>query len=89
MFILRRITGEGCECNTCLGESYHYVNSEVNKVEYERVFSNYFHGIEKPPFEVYGFLIYDDGGETIPLHRPSRYYIMTDSGKTFANLTFR
>lgn len=86
MFILRRITGEGNQVNLCLGDHYNLVEehqTEIFKNTLEIFGSGNDDGI------IYAFLVYNMGGDVHPLYRPSTYYIMTESGKTFANLTFR
>ena len=88
MFILRRITGEGHEVNQVLGKEYHYVDGIRNETEFEKALNVYGGTKEENP-SIYAFLTLENGKEMLPLHRPSTYYIMTENGATFANLTFK
>lgn len=97
MFILRRITSEWNEINTCLGEQYQFIPKNTNSYEFYRTYK--VHLTQDPDEEitqefkksvendVYGFLVY--GKEVMPLFANSQYYIMVGDGKTFANLTLR
>lgn len=89
MFVLRRITGEGHQVNECLGQSYHFIDKESNKEDFERTYEIYNGGSPEREECIHAFLTYDEGKEIKPLYRPSKYYIMTENGKTFANLTFK
>ena len=94
MFILRRYTGENHEVNTVLGNSYNLVRKDVNFDEFKRAYTAYSDGLEwdeESPITntIYTFIIYNNGKDIVPLHRPSTYYIMTENGATFANLTFK
>lgn len=86
MFILRRITSEGNELNDCLGDRYHLVLKERNQEEYEKALKVL---KWKDDEELYGFIIYSKGNEMIhyPLYKKSVYFIMTETGKTFANIS--
>jgi len=92
MFVLRRVTSEGNEMNDCLGERYHKVMQETQKEEFERalkVLDWKLDGIQAQ--ELYGFIIYWTSDQMIhsPLYRKSMYFIMTESGKTFDNITYK
>lgn len=99
MFVLRRITGESNECNTCLGESYTYVAKERNESEFYRTYQVHLGNdadtevtqslMDSLEDKIYAFVVSENGKEVIPLYRPSSYFIMTSNGKTFDNLTFR
>jgi len=94
MFILRRYTGENHEVNQCLGDSYNLVRKEVNFDEFKKAYTSFAEGLEwdEDNFisnKIYSFIIYNNGADIIPLYRPSSYYIMTERGNTFANLTFK
>jgi hypothetical protein len=89
MFILRRITSENKQVNDCLGDRYHLVLKETNKDDYVDALTEVkWKGDDD---ELYGFVIYSSGNEMIhsPLYKESIYFIMTESGKTFANITFK
>lgn len=89
MFILRRITSEGNRMNLCLGNHYYDILKESNKKEFDRVCELMKWKNDDP--DLYGFVSYDtsSGNVNHPLYKKSNYFIMTESGKTFDNLTFR
>jgi len=86
MFILRRITSEGFESNQCLGEVYDLISSIGNESKFKETQDLMkFTEIQ----EIFSFIVFKNGSEILPLYKKSSYYIMTETGKTFANLTFR
>lgn len=86
MFVLRRITSEANELNDCIGERYHLVLKERNKDEYEKSLKALKWEDDN---ELYGFVIYSFANEMVhcPLYKKSVYFIMTESGQTFANIS--
>ena len=86
MFILRRITSEGLELNTCLGVEYVLVLKERNESEFKER-TKLWHEYETE--DLYGIICFEDGASIMPLHKKSSYYIMTSDGKTFDNVTQR
>lgn len=87
MFVLRRITANGHECNDCLNDSYHLILKESSPTEFEeteKIWAESSHLAE-----IYGFVVYNKGRDIIPLYFPSSYFIMTGDGKTFANITWK
>jgi len=89
MFILRRITSEGNERNERIGKSYHPVRKIENAEEYQKTFKTWLLGLEKDDEDIYGFVVYNEGQSIIPLYKKSVYFMMTESGKTFANLSLK
>jgi len=89
MFILRRITSENRQLNDCLGNRYHLVLKVENKDEYEEALKVM--KWKDDDETLYGFVIYDQGNQMIycPLYKKSVYFIMTESGKTFANISHK
>jgi len=85
MFILRRITSEGNENNSCLGQDYNFVHNVHHSQEFLRALEASRYDSD----EIYAFIFYDAGERIIPLYKKSTYYMMTDTGNTFANLTNR
>lgn len=83
MFILRRITHEGGEQNIYLGENY----SLVHYVQQAKDFKTNCEILGINNTDVYGLVFYENGGKQIPLMKESIYYIMSDNGNTFANIT--
>ena len=86
MFILRRITEEQMEINTCLSLDYVYISKEKSLSQFNKEVSEWTGEDTK---DVYGLIVYDNGESLIPLYNESYYYIMTNDGKTFSNLSFK
>lgn len=57
-----------------------------NKDEFERTVKLW---SESDTEDVYALITYDDGKKIMPLYDGGNYYIMTESGKTFDNVTRR
>lgn len=94
MFILRRYTGSGMEMNQIIGADYCISYLECNKEEFVRDYKAYFDKDYKEPNStdeneslVYAFVSFS--GKIQPLYKNQKAFIMTESGKTFANITFR
>lgn len=103
MYTLRRISGDGVEMNHALGNQYTVIDREKNPQEFERTANLHYGHFEsgddgvKTPVKadlneyknVHAF-VSGRGGEYIqPLYSNQQAYIMTDSGKTFDNLSFK
>lgn len=86
MFILRRITSEGLELNTCLGIEYVLVVREQNESEFKER-TKLWHESELE--DLYGIVCFDDGDSIMPLYKKSSYYVMTSDGKTFSNISHK
>ena len=89
MFILRRITSEGNESNSCIGKSYNHVRKQENAEEYKKTLIAWLKGLKRDDEDVYGFIIHDNGQNIIPLYKKSFYFVMMSDGRTFANITNR
>ena len=89
MFILRRITSESIEINTCLGLNYVLILKERNESEFEKTAKLMKWDEAEMTSEMYGFISHSNGSEIIPLYKKSNYFIMASDGKTFANITFK
>ena len=85
MFILRKISGNGVEINISLGESYNLINKENHPEEFDRAVEE---GLVISDSIIYGYIATNNGG-IYPLSSKQQAYIMTESGKTFDNLTLR
>jgi hypothetical protein len=84
MFILRRITSENIEINTCLGDYYVFVSRERNVDEFKRTVKLW---SEDDTEDVYAVVTYNDGSNIMPLYKKSHYYVMASDGRTFANIS--
>lgn len=85
MFILRKVEKDGIEINQTIGEFYFYISKEKSpeSFEHHRKHNNF----DKSE-NLYGFIILELG-KALPLFSVTENYIMTESGKTFANISFR
>lgn len=97
MYTLRKIF-DNVQHNQLIGDEYSLVDRESNYDEFCRAFEVTFGSkhvadddTEATTFSksCYAILFVNGGSATIPLYKKQSNYIMTDSGKTFANLTYR
>jgi hypothetical protein len=84
MFILRKITGNGGELNFALGDSYSLTLKDANPKEFKEILSVGGHDAFED--DLYGFITYGDRKHQM-LFKKQFNYIMTDTGKTFTNVT--
>jgi hypothetical protein len=95
MYTLRRITKEDLESNTSLGNEYSLINRETNYEKFRETFFKVFNeectADSDNTFakECYGFVVSQVGEKIHPLYKKQWNYIMTESGKTFSNLTYK
>jgi len=83
MFVLRRITSEGMERNTILGESYLLFDAERNPEDFKKSLVK----LKMDEQDVYGFISYNEGMKLVALYKRSTYFVMVGNGQTFANIT--
>jgi len=86
MFILRRITQEKLEINTCLDIEYVLILKEKNQEEFNERLKAW---DEEDKKSCYGLVCFNDTNFIMPLYEDSSYYIMTSDGKTFANISYK
>lgn len=88
---------ENIEINKLLGNEYEFIHRDWNKETFRKSYKKYFEkehvadGSESSDIHsqmVYAFIINQDL-EVRPLYKNHFNYIMTETGKTFANLTFK
>lgn len=84
MFTLRVITEDHVEVNTCLGQTYKFINSLDAEKEFKREAKSFWNDVT--PENTYAFVI-AEGGQPYPLFKDQLNYIMTEGGQTFANLS--
>ncbi len=96
MFILRIITKEGLQTNTAMGDSYELIDRFGNYEQFREMYEDIFErkhyadgdlksdGIAK---KCHGFVVYDDCSVSVPLYKENKYYVMTESGQTFSNIS--
>lgn len=88
MFILRTIDGSGHEHNQSLGESYNITFKEQHP-DYFNKDADFKSWDELYPGELYGIIVCFGGSKSIPLWKKQQNYVMTETGKTFANISFK
>lgn len=82
MFTLRKITQTGVEMNFNLGDSYTLVTKENSPEEFEKGLKEHlFYG------DIYAFVSWNN--EILPLYKNQKNYIVSESGKTYDNLTYK
>lgn len=84
MFVLRKISGEDVQMNIALGSSYTYIGKLENPKEFDRTSKEVFNDLNKEIIYAY---VSNHSGAIHPLYEKQSNYIMTEGGKTFANLT--
>ena len=92
MFTLRTLSDEGTEFNELLGSNYMVVLKEKSIENFKYLFKEVFkveYDTEKDSDgRCYGFVVAEDNSKQIPLFINRRSFIMNESGKTFANITY-
>ena len=87
----------GVESNQVLGDQYQYINRETNPEEFRKAFQIVFGKPHVADLDeksdnytknCYGFISTQDGYHR-PLYKNQHNWIMTDSGNTFANVTYK
>lgn len=93
MLVLRRIAEDGIEINQVVGKGYLYIHRENNLERFKDHFKNYFKkqwvdgSTDKEMVNCYAFI--REGSLVQALYKNQKTYMMTESGKTFANLTHK
>jgi len=99
MYTLRKIDPKDVETNFGLGEVYTFISREQtgSGADFNKALSSHL-GKEigttltdeeiKAGNEIFGF-VFTEFGKMLPMQQKCKYYIMTDSGKTFCNLSFK
>lgn len=90
MYTLRRIAGDGVQMNIALGRTYNLIEKEKSKFEFDKCYDYLFKMKEEDAAvsSVYAFVSDEDGKNIYPLYKNQKAYIMTESGKTFSNISF-
>ena len=96
MFTLRRISGDGIEMNQIIGDGYTYIDREINYEEFRVNFETTFgkkhvadmdETSDDDTKKCYAFVC--NSSYVQPLYKNQSNYIMTENGKTFANVSYR
>jgi len=100
MYTLRRISKNDVEINFNLGNSYIVVKreSERSGSEFNKALASYYkkkvgdtfnEKDKEEAMRIHSFVYNDGSSELYPLWNEDKYYIMTENGNTFSNLTLR
>jgi hypothetical protein len=90
MFSLRIVFFAGTESNIYLGKKYALYTRSLGEDEF-MVAAKLFYGEEGLPSDFdncYGIL-FPEGEQGVALYEGNQYYIVTDSGKTYDNITYK
>lgn len=96
MFTLRRYSKFGVQMNQEIGDNYSFIERECNYNEFCINFERFFkkgHVADLDPTadqdtkDVYAFI--GNGSVLHPLYKNEHNYIMSSSGKTFDNVSFK
>lgn len=95
MYTLRTMTAENKQTNLAIGNVYSIICRDSNYDEFADTFLLIFglkhvadmdEGSVEITKSCHGFV--QIKGDCIPLYKKNKYYIMTESGKTFSNLSY-
>lgn len=96
MYTLRTILANNKQINQSIGNVYSIVERDFNYQEFCDMFKMVFgrnhvadldETADNFTKECHAFIQFM--GDTLPLYKHSNYYIMTESGKTFSNLSYK
>jgi hypothetical protein len=86
MFILRKISPNSFgQENLQIGDFYRLSHFIYTPADFKEALKEFDGSTEVD--KVYGFVHYNNGHDIYPLYNGDQYYIMTENGKTFDNLT--
>jgi len=92
MYTLTEISKDNVSTHDYLGYGFSIVDKEKSHEEFLKGYIAYskkevlFSEIDEP---IYCFVVSEGGKEIFPLFHGLKYYIVTENGKTFKNLTFK
>lgn len=93
MYTLRTISKNGEQQNVNLGNNYSLIDRDSNKENFVSAYNNVYVDLvrtdEQINPEVYGIVTSNEFGARHFLYKENFYYVMTESGKTFSNLTYK
>lgn len=103
MFTLRRFSSDGIEMNHIVGDNYTYINRERNPKEFRKEFKAHFKKDYPDDLDEYLADLNETSDDDMtdcyafvcnpPFYQAlwitQKSFIMTDNGKTFANLSYK
>lgn len=96
MYTLRTVESNQKQTNEFIGSFYQFIERDSSYEAFCSTFKNVFQRdhvadlcetADQYTKNVYGFIVTNNG--TNPLYKDNSYYIMTENGKTFSNLTYK
>jgi len=84
--------------NRILGSDYSLIFREEDYESFSEMYQKTFDSMHVADMDTesndlskntYGFLIYKDGNNTMPLYKNQQNYIMTENGNTFSNISYK
>jgi len=96
MLVLRRFSENGVEMNQVIGKGYTYIHREINPKQFRETYREYFkkdHVADDDPTSdkesknCYAFVC--EGALIQALYKTQKAFMMTESGQTFSNLTYK
>jgi hypothetical protein len=96
MYTLRRISCDGVQMNQAIGETYTYIHREWTFDEFCKMFESYFERKHVADLDetsdidtknCYAFVV--NGSFVQPLYKNQKSFVMTESGKTFDNVSYK
>ena len=97
MYTLRTIQ-EQTEHNQMLGSNYSVIRRDESPEEFRDIFKRCFgrehvsdgdETADKYTKDTYAIICNNDGLILIPLYKGEKYFVMTENGNTFSNLTYK
>lgn len=89
MYTLRKIYKDGVETNIFLGRSYNVIKSLDSPEEFKKAYETCYNCKSCEDTETYAFITNENGEVIYPLFKNQLNFVMTESGKTFSNLTYK
>lgn len=92
MFVLREIKKEDIQTNIGLGNDYTYIGKSISPHAFQMLYEQTFPytiiegKLDQKHMETVKAFVKDCSGENIPIYNENRYFVMTESGKTFERL---
>jgi len=95
MYTLTQIAKDGFTSHDYLGYGFGVVNKEISPEYFLKSYLAWSGENDNPNAEIdineniFAFVISEGGKEIFPLYKNQQYYIVTENGKTFKNLTLK
>lgn len=93
MYTLRTILSDNREHNEYLGNEYSFITKEKSPDEFDVLSAEAFgtNPVDKKPYNkaCEAYVVTHGARKIIPIRKKTKYFIVTDTGKTFANLTIK